>query len=221
MTIKACVFDAYGTLFDVHAATRHHAAELGADSAEISLVWRNKQLQYTWLRSLMGRYVDFWQITADALDYALEEHGVDAPETRQRLLDAYLQLDTYEEVSTVLTELKDMRLKCAILSNGSPHMLSSAVAAAGLDGLLDEVLSVDDIGIFKPDPRVYQLAVDGLGVAADEIIFQSSNAWDAVGAASFGFQVAWVNRFSQPAERLGHQPQHEITDLTALPALCT
>lgn len=220
MTIKACVFDAYGTLFDVHAATRHHAAELGPQSGEISLVWRNKQLQYTWLRSLMGRYVDFWQITADALDYALDEHGVDAPETRQKLLDAYLQLDTYEEVNAVLTELKGMGLKRAILSNGSPHMLESVVNAAGLDDLLDEVLSVDGLGVFKPDPRVYQLAVDGLGVAADEIIFQSSNAWDAVGAASFGFQVAWVNRFSQPAERLDHQPQHEITDLTALPPLC-
>ena len=216
---NVCVFDAYGTLFDVHAATRHHVERLGPDADDISQLWRTKQLQYTWLRSLMGRYVDFWQVTADALDYSLDQFKVDDAETRQLLLDAYLQLDCYPEVPDVLTQLKEQGIRCAILSNGSPNMLESVATSAGLDDLLDAVISVDSLSIFKPDPRVYQLAVDGLGVPADQISFQSSNAWDAVGAASFGFNVVWVNRFGQPTERLSHQHDHELSDLTGLPAL--
>lgn len=216
---KVCVFDAYGTLFDVHAATRHHVERLGPDADDISQLWRTKQLQYTWLRSLMGRYVDFWQVTADALDYSLDQFNVDDAETRQLLLDAYLQLDTYPEVPGVLRQLKEQGIRCAILSNGSPKMLESVADSAGISELLDAVISVDSLSIFKPDPRVYQLAVDGLGVAADQISFQSSNAWDAVGASSFGFNVVWVNRFGQPAERLSHQHHHELTDLTGLPGL--
>lgn len=214
-----CVFDAYGTLFDVHAATRSHMDRLGDDAQGVSQVWRTKQLEYTWLRSLMGRYVDFWQVTTDALDFSLEQHGIDDPQTRQLLLDAYLQLDCYGEVPGVLRTLNEQGIRCAILSNGSPHMLASAVESAGLTELLDAVISVDPLGVFKPDPKVYELATTHFGVSANQISFQSSNAWDAVGAASFGFSVVWINRFGQPAERLDHRHTHELSDLDGLPGL--
>lgn len=217
--VRACVFDAYGTLFDVHSATRRHSDELGEEAESISRTWRAKQLEYSWLRTMMGRYVDFWRVTADALDYSLALHGVVAPATRRHLLDDYLHLDAYPEVAGVLAELKGLGLPCAILSNGSPAMLGAAVTAAGLDGCFDAVLSVDELGVYKPDARVYQLAVDRLGVSPKTIAFQSSNAWDAAGATSFGLRVTWVNRFRQPPERLDQQPHHEIPDLSALPDL--
>lgn len=217
--MHACVFDAYGTLFDVHAPLREHAAQLGDDAAAISQLWRTKQLEYTWLRSLMGRYVDFREVTADALDYALERYGVEAPQLRRQLLDAYLRLDTYPEVRSVLGELRTSGVPTGILSNGSPEMLASVVESADVGAVLDEVISVDQLGVYKPDPRVYQLAVDAFGLTPAEICFLSSNAWDAAGAASFGFQVVWVNRFAQPAERLGHLPDLQITELSTLPSL--
>jgi len=215
--IQACVFDAYGTLFDVHSAVGRHKARLGENADRISMTWRTKQLEYTWLRSLMGRYVDFWQVTGDALDYALDAYDVSDSALREDLMQAYLRLDAYPEVPEVLTLLKDRGLKTAILSNGSPAMLESAVAGAGLDQLLDAVLSVEDVGIFKPDRRVYQLAVDRLDVPAAAISFQSSNAWDAVGAATFGMRVAWVNRFGQRRERLTADPDAELKTLAELP----
>lgn len=217
--VGACVFDAYGTLFDVHSATRRHADAVGPDADAVSQLWRTKQLEYTWLRSLMGRYVDFWQVTTDALDIALDTHGIRDPEVRERLLDAYRELEAYPEVPGVLAELGAMGVPCAVLSNGSPAMLDDAVRAAGVRDALAEVLSVDGLGVFKPDPRVYQLAVDRLGVPAASICFLSSNAWDAVGATSFGMRVAWVNRLGRPPERLGHAPAHELADLSGLPAL--
>ena len=211
------MFDAYGTLFDVHSPIRHHAGELGSGADAVSVLWRSKQLEYTWLRSLMGRYVDFGRVTADALDHALERYGTERPELRQRLLDAYLTLDPYPEVVEVLGQLGAAGVRSAVLSNGSPAMLQAAVAHAGLSGLVDPVISVDEVGVYKPDPRVYQLAVEHLGVPADRICFLSSNAWDAAGAASFGFQVVWVNRFGQPPERLGHPPHLELPELGSLP----
>lgn len=213
------MFDAYGTLFDVHSPTRRHAEVLGSIAEPLSVLWRAKQLEYTWLRSLMGRYVDFGQVTADALDHALDRHGVDQPEVRQRLLDAYLSLEPYPEVPAALGELRDVGFRCAILSNGTPAMLHAAVEGAGLGDVFDEVISVDGLGVYKPDPRVYQLAVDRLEIPAAEICFQSTNAWDAAGAASFGFRVVWVNRFGQAPERLGHPPHHEVEDLSALGAV--
>lgn len=217
--IKACVFDAYGTLFDVHSAVGKHRARLGADADRVSALWRTKQLEYTWLRSLMRRHTDFWQITQDALDYALDSFDISDTELRHDLIQAYLQLSCYPEVPKVLDTLGQNGMRSAILSNGSPHMLQSAVDNAGLGDLLEHVLSIEDVGIFKPDPKVYQLAIDRLGVPAGEICFQSSNAWDAAGAASFGFRVAWINRFGQRRERLPDAPDAELKTLSELPPL--
>jgi len=185
----------------------------------VSELWRNKQLQYTWLRSLMRCHSDFWQLTGDALDYALDAHGVEDPALREALMQAYLQLDCYPEVPQVLGVLQSAGLKTAILTNGSPMMIEAAVTSAGLAELIDAQLSVEEVGIYKPDPRVCQLAVDRLGVTAAQVSFQSSNAWDAVGAAAFGFRVAWVNRFGQRPERLPARPQAELKDLSQLTGL--
>ena len=218
--IGACVFDAYGTLFDVAAAAAHCKDDLGDKMAPLAAMWRDKQITYTWLRSLMGEYVPFWQVTQDGLDYSLAALKIDAsPALRQKLLDLYFKLDAYAEVKGVLTALKQGGLKTAILSNGSPDMLQAAVDNAGLGGVLDGVLSVDDLHVFKPSPKVYQLAVDRLDVAAPRICFMSSNAWDAAAAANFGFKVVWVNRFKQPPERLPGKIVREVDSLTALPGL--
>jgi len=217
--IKACVFDAYGTLFDVHSAVGRHRARLGDKADAVSDTWRNKQLQYTWLRSLMGKYIPFWQVTQDALDYAMQAHGVADPALRQDLCDAYLSLDCYPEVPATLKTLQDAGLKTAVLSNGSPDMLNAAVQSSGLNELLDAGLSVDSLGIYKPDMRVYQIACDHFGLQPAEVSFQSSNAWDAYAAASFGFQVAWCNRFGQAHERLPDSPDAEITTLAELPEI--
>lgn len=214
--IKACVFDAYGTLFDVHSAVGRHQARIGDSADAVSALWRGKQLEYTWLRSLMGRHVDFRRVTGDALDYAFDAYGIDDAALREDLMQAYMSLDAYPEVTSVLETLRGAGYRTAILSNGSPDMLEAAVDSAGIGDLLDANLSVEEVGIFKPDPRVYRLAVDRLGVPAAGISFQSSNAWDAVGAATFGFQVAWVNRFGQRRERLTAEPQAEISDLNQL-----
>ena len=215
--IRVCVFDAYGTLFDVHAAVGHHRSRLGDKADAVSAMWRTKQLEYTWLRSLMDRYVPFWQVTGDALDYAFDAHGVSDPALRDDLLNAYMKLDCYPEVPEVLGRLKEGGMRTAILSNGSPEMLDAAVRSSKLEDLLDAVLSVDDLGIFKPHPSVYQLAVDRLGVAPRQVSFQSSNAWDAAAAATFGFRVAWVNRFGQAVERLPDQPDLQLVTLAELP----
>ncbi len=217
--IGACVFDAYGTLFDVHSAVGRYRQRLGDQADSVSALWRTKQLEYTWLRSLMGRHEDFWQVTGDALDYALDANGIDDGELRSSLMDAYLELDCYPEVRTVLETLKAAGMKLAILSNGTPLMLQAAVSGAGLDDVLETILSVEDVGVYKPDPSVYQLAVDRLQIEESRISFQSSNSWDAVGAAAFGFRVAWVNRFNQRHERLSASPDAEIGTLEELPAL--
>ena len=216
--ITACVFDAYGTLFDVHSAVRRYSNQI-KESEAVSALWRAKQLEYTWLRSLMGRYVDFWQVTADALDFALETYGISDTVIRQDLLQAYMTLSCYSEVPDVLDRLKRKGIRCAILSNGSPQMLSSAVKNSGLSEFFDAVISVDMIGQYKPDPRVYRLAVDELKVEKSKIAFQSSNAWDAAGANAYGFNVVWVNRFKQKPERLNTSVDIELTDLEKLPEL--
>jgi 2-haloacid dehalogenase len=216
--IRACVFDAYGTLFDVHSAVGRLRAQVGDQADALSQLWRTKQLEYSWLRALMGRHVDFWQVTGEALDYALARTGVD-PAVRAPLLQAYLTLDAYPEVPDVLRRLRAGGLKTAILSNGEPKMLKAGARSAGIDGLLDAILSVEAVGVFKPEPRVYQLAVERLGVPADAIAFQSSNAWDVHGAACFGLRPVWINRFGAPPERLPGAPEHELKDLSGLPAL--
>lgn len=217
--IQVCVFDAYGTLFDVHAAVGHHRSRLGDKADAVSAMWRTKQLEYTWLRSLMDRYVPFWQVTGDALDYAFDAHGVSDTGLRDDLLNAYMELDCYPEVPEVLAALKEGGMRTAILSNGSPEMLDAAVKSSKLDALLDAVLSVQDLGIFKPHPSVYQLAVDTLEVEPRQVSFQSSNAWDAAAAATFGFRVAWVNRFGQAEERLPDHPDVQLRTLSELPAV--
>ena len=217
--IKACVFDAYGTLFDIHSAVGKHRPRIGEKADALSMLWRTKQLEYTWLRSLMHAHVDFWQVTQDGLDYAMETCGIDDPDLRTDLMNAYLALDAYPDVKATLAALKQKGLRTAVLSNGSPRMLQAAVESAVIGDHLDGVFSVEEVGIYKPDPRVYQLACDHLGVRAGEISFQSSNAWDAAAAAHFGMRVAWVNRFGQKRERLPKPADLELTDLASLPEL--
>ena len=217
--IKSCVFDAYGTLFDFAAAARSCRDVLGDDIDRLTALWRDKQLQYTWLRAVQGRHADFWQVTGDALDFALETLGIDKPGLRERLMELYLTLDAFPEVPGVLRRLKAAGMQTAILSNGSPRMLEAAVKAAKLDTLLDAVLPVEDVGVFKPDAKVYHLAIDRLGIPASAISFQSSNAWDAYAASAFGMKVVWCNRYRQRAERLPGHPDREVQSLAELPAL--
>ena len=217
--IRACVFDAYGTLFDVAAAARTCSGELGEKSSALSSLWREKQLQYTWLRALQGRHADFWQVTGEALDFALETLQIGGHGLRERLLDLYLTLGAFPEVRDTLTRLKQAGMRTAILSNGSRQMLKAAVEGAQIPHLLDAVLSVEEVGIYKPHPRVYQLAVERLGLEAGAIAFQSSNAWDAWAASAFGMRVVWCNRYDQRPEKLPGRPDREIRSLAELPAL--
>lgn len=215
--IRAAVFDAYGTLFDVHSAAARHADALGADRERVSTVWRQKQLEYTWLRSLMLRYSNFWNITEEALDHALAIVQRDDPSLRSKLLDVYRRLEPYPEVEDTLRQLKDSGLKNAILSNGSPEMLADAVGSAGLDEVLDDVFSADLLQVYKPHPDVYALAESELELPRERIAFMTSNAWDAAGAASYGFRVVWINRFEQTWENLPARPEVELKDLADLP----
>ena len=217
--IGACVFDAYGTLFDFNSAVEGCRDKLGDKADLLSATWRQKQLQYTWLRSLMGKYEDFWTITGDALDFALSAANIDDPSLRAELMQLYLELDPYPEVVETLATLKDARIKTAVLSNGSQSMLVSAAKNAGVSKLIDLMLSVDRVGIYKPHPSVYQLAVDELDIPAHRISFQSANAWDACGAAAFGFRVAWINRFGQLGEVLPGEPHAELESLAELPSM--
>lgn len=214
--IKACVFDAYGTLFNVHSAVGAHKQTLGDQADSVSMMWRTKQLEYTWLRSLMRNFADFWQVTGDALDYALDAHSIVDDTLRGDLMQAYLELKTYDEVVPVLTALKKANIKTAVLSNGASAMLEAANHSAGIDALLDASISVDEIRIFKPDPGVYELVTKRFSLQPQQVLFQSSNAWDAAGAAAFGFKVLWVNRFAQRPERLPARPDYEASDLNHL-----
>ena len=217
--IKACVFDAYGTLFDVHSPVARLAASVGPKADAVSQLWRDKQLQYTWLRSLMGTHADFWIVTGEALRYALERNEVEDETLRNALMQAYMTLDAYDDVAPTLKTLRKSGLKTAILSNGTPDMLSSAVRSAGLDDLFDEVLSIERVGIYKPDRRVYQLASDSLRVEPRQICFVSTNAWDASGAAHFGFQTVWMNRFNLIPENLPGELAGTIKGLRELVAV--
>jgi 2-haloacid dehalogenase len=217
--IGACAFDAYGTLFDVHSAIRRGGGALGDKANAVSALWRQKQLEYTWLRSLMGAHADFWQVTGEGLDYALAAHGVQDQALHDQLMNLYLSLDAYPDVADCLTKLRAGSKKTAILSNGTPKMLHAAIESAGLSPALDNALSIEDVGIYKPDPKVYQLAVDRLKTEPSRICFVSTNAWDASGAAHFGFRVAWMNRFGQQPERLPGKISAVIRSLDELPGL--
>jgi len=217
--ISVCVFDAYGTLFDFASAARGCADALGDATERLTALWRDKQLEYTWLRAVQGRHADFWKVTGDALDFALETLGIGKPDTRDRLMRLYLTLDPFPEVREILAQLKSAGMRLAILSNGSPQMLEAAVRTAKLEALFDAVLSVEEVGVYKPHPKVYQLAVDHLGVPARAISFQSSNAWDAHAASAFGMRVVWCNRYGQGRERLPGCPDREVRSLAELPKL--
>jgi 2-haloacid dehalogenase len=216
--VRACVFDAYGTLFNFASATAR-AADVPEDKrTALTALWRDKQLQYTWLRSLQNRYAEFWQVTGDALDFALETLGLDRS-LHESLMDLYLGLEPFPEVPEVLSALRAGGFRTAILSNGSPAMLDALVSRAGLAGAFDAVLSADAAGVFKTHPKVYQYALDTLGLRASAISFQSSNAWDAYAASDFGMHVVWCNRYGQRRERLPGSPDFEIRTLSELPGL--
>ena len=213
------VFDAYGTLLDVASAAAGARDVLGDRWLPLADLWRQRQLQYSWLRALMGRHADFWAVTGDALDFALEALRIQEPGLRARLLDAYERLGPYPDAEATLRRLREAGLRTAILSNGSPRMLAAAVRSARLDLHLDEVLSVEAVGVYKPHPSVYRLAVERLGVWPAEIVFVTANGWDAWGAKAGGLRVAWCNRAGQPRERLGEGPDAEVGTLADLPAL--
>ncbi len=217
--IEACVFDAYGTLFDFNTAAAGARDELGDDWQKLSDLWRLKQLQYTWLRGLAGHHAEFWQVTGDALDFSLAQLGIERPGLRERLMQLYLRLGAFPEVPAMLNALKQRGIRLAILSNGSPSMLAAVVRNSGLESVFDAVLSVEEVGVFKPHRSVYGLAVQRLALAPERICFLSSNGWDAYSAKAFGFRVLWCNRYGQPPERIPATPDGEIGDLAALPGL--
>ncbi len=225
MIITTCIFDAYGTLFDVAAAARRAASEPGREAfakvwVKVATDWRLKQLQYTWLRAIMDAHTDFWEVTQNGLDYALEASDLsDDTELRERLLTLYWELEAYAEVPQMLKDLQAAGLQTGILSNGSPDMLSGAVKSAGLKAHFDAVLSVEDVGIFKPDPRIYQMVCDRFSCQPAEVLFVSSNGWDVAGAAKFGFQTVWVNRAGEPVDRLPWVPKNILKTLHSIPGL--
>ena len=216
MACSAFVFGAYGTLFDVHSAVARHAGVVGPSAARVSEIWRLKQLEYSWTRSGMNRYRDFWALTGEALDFALTVVPDANPSARDKLLAAYETLDCFAEVPEVLRRLKDKGAKLAILSNGSPGMLRSAVDSAGIGELLDDIFSVDDVGVFKTSPKTYAMVTGAYNIAPGEISFQSSNRWDVAGATAFGFDCRWINRTGQPDEYGDLRPVAMFKDLNGL-----
>ncbi len=224
MPITTCVFDAYGTLFDVAAAARLAAAEPGREAfagkwQTVANDWRLKQLQYTWLRAVADAHTNFWEVTQNGLDWALEASDLDDPELRERLLALYWELQAYAEVPEMLATLKANGMNTAILSNGSPDMLDGAVQSAGVGDMLDDVLSVEDTQIFKPHASVYELVTKRFNCGKNEVLFVSSNGWDAACATGFGFTTAWVNRAGEPMDRLPWKPAHVLSDLTTISKL--
>src|SRR5689334_1018891 len=216
----ACVFDAYGTLFDFLSASKRCRDALGDKADALGQLWRTKQLEYSWLRSLMGVHADFWHVTGDALDYALSVHGIEDPGLKDELMVLYLKLDAYPDAKAALMELKSRNMRTGILSNGSPSMLDAAVRSAGLDKLLDQVLSVEDVGIYKPSRRVYRLAMQKFAIHdAPSICFVSANPWDAQAAAQFGFQVVRIDRVGLPDDKIPGKPRALVKSLSELPEL--
>jgi 2-haloacid dehalogenase len=214
--VSAYVFDAYGTLFDVHAAIARHRAAAGADADRFSEIWRTKQLEYTWTLTLAGHYVDFWTLTERALDFAFARVPSVSRALRPQLLDAYLTLDAFADAHTALSELKAKGARLAILTNGTPRMVAAAVEAAGIADLFDALLSVDTVRQYKPRPEVYGLATKALAVTRPEVAFVSSNRWDVMGAVSFGFGAFWINRAQAPDEYADFAPLRQISGLAAL-----
>jgi len=219
MPIRAYVFDAYGTLFDVHAAIARHRDTAGPEADRFSEIWRLKQLEYAWMLSAAGHYVDFWTLTERALDHAFARCPTVDRALRAKLLDAYFKLDAFPDARQALRALKARGAKTAILSNGNPRMLEAAVTAAGIGADLDAVLSVDAIRIYKPQPAVYAMVTDRFSAVVTEIAFVSSNRWDVMGATAFGFRCVWVNRANLPDEYPEFAPVAMVRNLASLPAL--
>lgn len=217
--IELCVFDAYGTLYDFNSAVARHRDAIGPKADALSEMWRSKQIQYTWLRNSMGAHAPFWQVTGEALDHCLAAHGIADPSVRERLMGAYLALDPFPEVPAMLDRLRRAGVRCAILSNGNPGMLDPMVRASGLADRFDAVLSVDSVGVFKVDPKVYALVEARCGAKPAKVCFLSSNCWDAHGAARFGFNTVWVNRAGAPDDNLPGKIVTQIRDLSDLPSL--
>lgn len=216
MTFPLYVFDAYGTLLDVHSAAARHRDLIGPDADRLSEIWRAKQLEYTWTRSLMGAHRDFWTLTQEALDFAAARCGGLSAPARAALLSAYETLDAYADVAPTLAALKARGAKCVILSNGTPNMLARAVRSAGLVDLLDESLSVEEAGVFKTDARAYALVEKRYGVPPHQVSFQSSNRWDIAGSAKFGFRPVWINRTGAPDEYADFAPAAVLTGMDKL-----
>ncbi|MCH2394461.1 haloacid dehalogenase type II [Oceanibaculum sp.] len=217
---RAIAFDAYGTLFDVHSVRALCEEMFPGKGAALSQLWRLKQLEYTWLRSLMGRYEDFWAVTRDALVYALKNQGITPVEADlDRLMGEYLRLSPHAEAAEALKRLKEMGIRLSIASNGSPAMLDAVVRNAGFDTLLEAVISVDPVRVFKPHDAAYKIVTDTLGLPANEILFVSSNGFDVAGASHYGFESVWIQRSTGQMEELGVQPRHAIRFLTDIPAL--
>ena len=219
VTPRAFVFDAYGTLFNVHAAIARHRAAAGPDADRFSELWRLKQIEYSWTLTLAGQYVDFWTLTQRALDYAFARVPSADRALRPQLLQAYQELDAYPDAREAVAGLKTRGIATAILSNGSPPMLTSAVAASGMAELLDAVLSVDAARMYKPRPEVYALVTARFVLRPEQIVFVSSNRWDVMGAAAFGFRPLWVNRTGMPDEYTDRPPLRVVPDLSALTSL--
>jgi 2-haloacid dehalogenase len=218
--IRACVFDAYGTLFDVGSPVAKLSAELGEKAPGLASLWRQKQLEYTWLRSLMGVHADFWHVTGDALDYCFEALEIKEADLRDELMALYLKLDAYPDVADVLQTIRSRGKRVAILTNGSPSMIDSAVRSAGIEKFVELQLSVEDVGIYKPSRRVYRHAMQKLQLHdASSVCFVSANAWDAQAAAAFGFQAVRLARAGGLDDRIPGKPAARITSLAELAAL--
>ena len=216
---KACIFDAYGTLFDVNAACRELSLDVGDKWQDLANLWRLRQVEYTWLRNSMNEYIDFWEITSGALDYAMEVLDIHDKKLRQQLLELYLKLEAYPEVKEILQKLKDKKFRTGILSNGSKQMLDSAVKNANIEDLLDVVISVEECKIYKPSSEVYDLVEKKTDIKKDNVTFFSSNAWDMHAAANYGFKTIWVNRFDGVLEKLPGKPSAIVKTLNNIDEL--
>lgn len=215
MNTKALVFDAYGTLFDVNSAANKCKEKIGEDWEKFANFWRTTQLEYTWLRSLMGRHRDFWKITEDSLEKSMQVFGVDK-NMKNELLNLYKVLSPYPEVKNVLETLKDQNFKLAILSNGTPSLLNELVSSNDLNNLFDDLFSVEEVKVFKPASKVYEIPTKKYNIKASQITFLSANTWDVSGAGNFGYNSVWVNRNKSKFDLLDYQPKNEVSNLTQL-----
>ena len=213
--IKAIVFDAYGTLFDVNSAAEKCKGKIGDKWEGFANFWRTTQLEYTWLRSLMKRHKDFWQVTEDSLDKSMKTFSIDSS-MKNELLDLYKKLSPYSEVKGVLSGLKEKKYKLAILSNGTPALLNELIKSNNLENIFDDLFSIEEVGIYKPDSKVYDMPIKKYQIKADEIAFLSANTWDVSGGGNYGYNAIWVNRNKNIFDNLDYKPKNEVSDLTQI-----